>query len=121
MRVTKKEFLRLKEELFDSSFMSQKGMWHLMEQRMRDARRTETKKREHVMRLCKAMAAGESWLSCAQFTEQIRDINKRDGKKPNKGVKMEESRMNHEAILGRCVRLSSWGQSFMELNWILRL
>ena len=41
VRVTRKEFRRLKEEFNDSSFMAQRGMCHLVERRIKDARRGE--------------------------------------------------------------------------------
>ena len=39
VRVTRKEFQRLKEEIRDSSFRAKREMWHLKEQIMRDGRR----------------------------------------------------------------------------------
>ena len=41
--------------------MAQKGMWLLMEQRMRDARNGGTKESDNVVRECKAMVEDELW------------------------------------------------------------
>ena len=55
MRVTK-IFQRLKEEFYDASFMAQRGMWHLMEQRRRVARNGGLRDSKNVVRECKAVA-----------------------------------------------------------------
>ena len=46
--------------MFDSSFMAQRRMWHLMEQRLRDAGRGETNETDTLLRQCKAKAEEES-------------------------------------------------------------
>ena len=56
MRVLRKEFERLREELHDNSFVTQRGMWYLVEQRIGDPGTGGTKESEHVVRECKAVA-----------------------------------------------------------------
>ena len=58
VRVTRREFKRPKDEFRDRSCAA-RGMWHLMEQRMKDAGRGETMESEHVVRECKDMAEEE--------------------------------------------------------------
>ena len=60
------------------------ALLHLMEQRMRDARRGETKVSEDVVREC------ESWTGWHQVREQAWKINQGDWRKPTSGVKREE-------------------------------
>ena len=90
------EFKILKEELQDSSFLAQRGMWHLKEQRMRDAREGETNESENEVRECKAMAE-EGSLSCGNqiketgLEHQPREVRQDFGK--------------NEAALGRCLLL----------------
>ena len=78
-------------------------MWHLMKQRMRDARRRETQEGERVVRECKATAVEESWSRWNQVKEQARNINQSDWKKPKRGVFTEEREVrqvfaNNEAV-----------------------
>ena len=50
-------------------FVAQRRVWHLMEQRMRDAGRGKTKESEHMVRLCEAMCEGESRFNWSQVEE----------------------------------------------------
>ena len=84
MRVTKKEFLKdSKKEFAGSGVMAQRASWHLMERRMRDARRGETKE-QNVMIKCNDMAEEESWSGWNQVKEQVGKINQGECKKPER-------------------------------------
>ena len=63
-------------------FMAQRRMWHLMEQRMRDARGEEPKEKKHVVRECKTMEAEDSWLRLDQAKRQVLQIIEGDWRKP---------------------------------------
>ena len=102
MRATRREFRRVGEEFHDSSFMAQRDMWHLMEQRMRDAIRGETKESEHVVRECKTL-----WMKKSHGLDGIMLMVKegfenqpRECKKPKREDNMKR-RVNNEANLGR--------------------
>ena len=82
VRVTRKEFQR----------------WHLMKQRMRDARKGETKQGEDVVRKCKAMDEEESWSGWKQVKEQALEINHGNWKK----WEVRDDPVNNETILGNC-------------------
>ena len=93
VRVTRKELNRLKKSLYDCSFIAQRRVWHLMEPRMRDARRGETKDNEHVLGFCKAVTEEESWSGCNQGKEQVGKTNQRDQKTPQKSRKKKNGKM----------------------------
>ena len=63
LRVARRALQSLREELHDSSFVAQRGMWLPVEQRMRDAGRRATKGSDHVVRQCKAVMEEESCSS----------------------------------------------------------
>ena len=80
MRVTRREFRRLKEEFHDCSFMAQRRMWHLPKQRIRDPRGGESKEGEHVVRECQAMAEKGSRSVWNQVKKQAQKINQGTGR-----------------------------------------
>ena len=86
-RVVRKEIIRLKEELDDGGFMAQRRMWHIMEERMRDARR-ELEDHTHVGRECKPMAGKDSWSGLDQVKRQ--------------GQRLEEAQCRNEEVSEIC-------------------
>ena len=80
--------------------MAQRGMWHLMERSVRDARRGETKESEHVVRECKTWTEEESWSSCNQVNEQVTANNQVSGRGPN--VDLQENVEGSPRIREQC-------------------
>ena len=108
MRVTRKEFQNLKEEFHDTSFMAQRGMWHLMERRIRDARIGGMRESEHVVKEWNAMAEEEPCSVWNQVQKQVHTNQPKEiGEKPKRGINREDWEIRkdftyNEAILGRC-------------------
>ena len=84
MQVTRKEFQRLKGEFGDTSCMAQRGMWHFMEQRIRDTRTGGMEERENVFGECNAMAEDELWSGWNQVKRQVHKISQGDWRKPKR-------------------------------------
>ena len=83
--------------------MAQRVLWHLVEQRIRDAEKGGTKECENVVRECKAMAEEELWLGWNQGRVTGPKNNKGNWQKSKQGIKREGWEVRHnDAILGRC-------------------
>ena len=80
MLVTRQDFERLKEYFHDSSFMAQRGMCNLMEQRTRDARNGGINQCEDVVKESRAMAEVELWSGWNQVEQQVHKIKQVDWK-----------------------------------------
>ena len=95
-------------------------MWHLMEQRMRYARRGETKEGGYVVRECQAMAKEESWSGWNPVKEQVGKLIQGDCKKPKRGVKREEWEVRQDFRSSEAIRRIC-SDEVTDLSLILKL
>ena len=105
MRVGRRVFQRLKEELHDSSFMAQRGMWHLMEPRRRDARRGESQESENAKPW---LGKSHSW-EWNQVKDTLRKSTTGTGRSPN--VELQERSGRFARILRTTKRF--WEDFFL--------